>query len=80
MKAMEKIDNVHGGTIRPGTRRVARKKKFIEEYNARFLEGTFDRIEEVLEDYEDRAIFIRLAVEELLQRREAEGSKKPRKR
>lgn len=43
---------------------------WAEDMQARFPEGTFDRIEAVLEDSEDRTDFVRVAVEKELKRRE----------
>jgi hypothetical protein len=45
-------------------------RKFIEMMVARFPAGTFDRIAEVLGPDEDRADFVRAAVERELKRRE----------
>jgi hypothetical protein len=42
---------------------------------ARFPEGTFGRITNVLEKNEDRTEFVRAAVERELKRREARGRK-----
>lgn len=49
---------------------MGRKKLWAEDMQARFPEGTFDRIEAVLEDSEDRTDFVRVAVERELKRRE----------
>lgn len=49
---------------------MGRKKLWAEDMQARFPEGTFDRIEAVLEDSEDRTDFVRDAVERELKRRE----------
>ena len=49
---------------------MGRKKMWAEDMQARFPEGTFDRIEAVLEDSEDRTEFVRVAVERELKRRE----------
>jgi hypothetical protein len=49
---------------------MGRKKKWSEDMQARFPEGTFERIAMVLEDGEDRTDFIRDAVERELKRRE----------
>jgi len=51
-------------------KRVGRKKRWAEDMQARFPEGTFARIEAVLEDAEDRTDFVREAVERELKRRE----------
>lgn len=50
--------------------RVGRKKRWAEDMQARFAEGTFARISEVLGDGEDRTDFVREAVERELDRRE----------
>ena len=52
------------------SKRVGRKKRWAEDMQARFPEGTFARIEAVLEDSEDRTDFVREAVERELKRRE----------
>jgi uncharacterized protein (UPF0210 family) len=49
---------------------MARVKRYFEAMMARFLEGTFARIDAVLAPTEDRADFVRAAVERELQRRE----------
>jgi hypothetical protein len=49
---------------------MGRKKLWAEDMQARFPEGTFERIEAVLEDSEDRTDFVRVAVERELKRRE----------
>ena len=49
---------------------MGRKKLWAEDMQARFPEGTFDRIEAVLEEGEDRTQFVREAVERELKRRE----------
>ncbi len=51
-------------------RRMARPKKFVEDMVARFAVGTFARITAVLRSGEDRADFVREAVERQLTRRE----------
>ena len=43
---------------------------WAEDMQARFPEGTFDRIEAVLDEEEDRTEFVRRAVERELKRRE----------
>jgi hypothetical protein len=53
--------------IRP---RVGRRKQWSEDMQARFAEGTFDRIARALADGEDRTDFVRAAVEAELKRRE----------
>lgn len=49
---------------------MGRTKRWAEDMQARFPEGTFDRIEAVLEESEDRTDFVRVAVEKELKRRE----------
>ena len=50
--------------------RVGRKKRWAEDMQARFPEGTFERITAVLNEGEDRTDFVRSAVEAELKRRE----------
>ncbi|MFO1100088.1 MAG: hypothetical protein U1E81_17915 [Xanthobacteraceae bacterium] len=50
--------------------RVGRKKRWAEDMQARFPEGTFARINSVLSGKEDRTDFVRAAVERELKRRE----------
>lgn len=49
---------------------MGRTKQWAEDMQARFPEGTFDRIQRVLGDDEDRTDFVRAAVERELRRRE----------
>ena len=49
---------------------VGRKKRWAEDMQARFPEGTFERIAAVLHGPEDRTDFVREAVERELKRRE----------
>ena len=49
---------------------MGRKKMWAEDMQARFPDGTFARIEAVLEKDEDRTDFVRHAVERELKRRE----------
>lgn len=49
---------------------MGRKKLWSEDMQARFSEGTFERIDAVLEDGEERTAFVREAVERELKRRE----------
>lgn len=49
---------------------MGRKKQWSEDMQARFPEGTFERIEAVLAEDEDRTAFVRAAVERELKRRE----------
>lgn len=53
---------------------MGRKKLWHEDMQARFPEGTFDRIDAVLADDEDRTAFVREAVERELKRRERKAS------
>lgn len=52
--------------------RMGRKKQWAEDMQARFAEGTFERIAAVLEDGEDRTDFVRAAVEREIEARERE--------
>jgi len=56
--------------------RVGRKKRWTEDMQARFSEGTFARIQEVLMNGEDRTDFVRDAVERELRRRERQLPKR----
>ena len=56
-------------------RRMARTKTLFENMVARFLPGTFKRIQGVLVGREDRADFVREAVEKELKRRERTAAK-----
>ena len=49
---------------------MGRKNRWDEDMQARFPAGTFDRIQAVLGEEEDRTDFIREAVERELKRRE----------
>ena len=49
--------------------RVGRKKQWTEEMQARFAEGTFERIADVLGQDEDRTDFVRTAVDNEIRRR-----------
>lgn len=49
---------------------MGRKKRWAENMQARFAEGTFARIESLLFQDEDRTDFVREAVERELKRRE----------
>lgn len=49
---------------------MGRIKRWAEDMQARFPEGTFARIEGVLAENEDRTDFVRGAVERELKRRE----------
>lgn len=55
--------------------RVGRKKRWAEDMQARFAEGTFDRIAAVLTEDEDRTDFVRDAVEREILRRERTAAK-----
>lgn len=58
---------------------MGRKKLWAEDMQARFPLGTFERIEGVLDESEDRTDFVRAAVERELNRREsAKGAKNKR--
>ena len=59
--------------------RVGRKKQWSEDMLARFPEGTFERIEAVLAEREDRTEFVRAAVERELERRETARGRGRRK-
>ena len=48
---------------------MGRKKLWAEDMQARFPPGTFDRIEAVLTEDEDRTDFVRAAVEREIKRR-----------
>lgn len=50
--------------------RMGRKKQWAQDMQARFAEGTFERIADVLTDGEDRTDFVRTAVDAELKRRE----------
>jgi hypothetical protein len=54
---------------------MPRRKKWVESMVARFARGTFERIEAVLAETEDRTDFVREAVERELKRRERERGK-----
>ena len=54
---------------------MGRKKLWSEDMQARFPAGTFDRIDAVREDGEDRTDFVRAAVERELKRRERAASR-----
>lgn len=58
-------------------RRKGRKKQWSEDMQARFPEGTFERIVAVLGEKEDRTDFVRTAVERELKRRERDVSRRP---
>lgn len=60
-------------------KRMGRKKKFTETTIVRCVDGTFARIEAVLGQVEDRADFIRQAIERELARREERGETAARK-
>jgi len=49
---------------------MGRKKLWSEDMQARFPKGTFDRIDAVLAENEERTAFVREAVERELKRRE----------
>ena len=62
--------------ISPIVRRMARPRKYVEEMVARFLAGTFARIQAVLRPGEDRADLVREAVEREIKRRARKPSDK----
>ena len=59
---------------------MGRHRLWTEDMQARFPEGTFDRVEKVLAEGEDRTDFVRAAVERELERRAAVKGKKGGKR
>ena len=61
------------------TPRVGRKKRWSEDMQARFPEGTFERIEAVLAEREHRTDFVRAAVARELERREGARDRGRRK-
>ncbi len=52
---------------------MGRKKRWNEDMQARFPDGTFDRIADALLSDEDRTDFVRKAVENELERREGKS-------
>ena len=54
------------GDIRAGGKRVARRTKFAEQTTVRFKRGTFARMDDLRAEDEDRADFVRVAVEKEL--------------
>ena len=62
--------------ISPIRSRMARPKKYVEDMVARFLAGTFARIQSALRPGEDRADLVRDAVERELKRRDREAAGK----
>jgi hypothetical protein len=69
---MYKSYEIYSASSIPHMRKIdmGRKKMWAEDMQARFQEGTFDRIDAVLEDGEERTQFVREAVERELRRRE----------
>ncbi len=59
-------------------RRVARPRKYVEDMVARFVAGTFARLQAVLHPGEDRADLVRDAVERELKRRERASKPAPK--
>jgi hypothetical protein len=57
---------------------MARKLKYVEAMVARFPQGVFARIAAVLAPTEDRADFVRAAVDRELNRRERAPAVRPR--
>ena len=60
--------------------RVGRKKRWAQDMQARFPDGTFERINAVLKDREDRTDFVRDAVERELKRRERQPADQQKQR
>lgn len=58
-----------------GKSAMGRKKLWADTMEAKFPPGTFDRIEGVLADDEERTAFVRTAVERELKRRERAASR-----
>ncbi len=58
---------------------MGRKKRWSEDMQARFPEGTFARIAAALRDAEDRTEFVRTAVANELTRRAADDTSDNRK-
>ena len=56
---------------------MARMLRYVEKMLARFPAGTLDRIDAVREPLEDRAEFVRAAIERELQRRERRAPAAP---
>jgi len=56
--------------------RMGRKKRWTEDMQARFPEGTFARIEAALREGEDRTDFVRIAVVRELRRRERQSDER----
>ena len=52
-----------------GKGRKGRPRRWVEDMQARFSAGTFNRIKDVLDEDEDRTDFVREAVERELARR-----------
>lgn len=61
--------------IRDTPHRMGRKKRWDEDMQARFPEGTFARIAAVSGEGEDRTDFVREAVERELKRRERQQAR-----
>jgi hypothetical protein len=57
-------------------RSVGRKRRWAEDMQARFREGTFARIKAALDKGEAKTDFLRAAVDRELARREAERKKR----
>jgi hypothetical protein len=49
---------------------MGRKRRWLEDMQARFPAGTFERIEHVLREREERTAFVREAVEREIERRQ----------
>jgi hypothetical protein len=61
------------------SQRVGRKKRWSEDMQARFPKGTFERIEAILGEGEDRTDFVRAAVQRELERREGKARARGRR-
>jgi hypothetical protein len=59
---------------------VGRRKRWLEDAQARFAAGTFTRIAAVLGEKEDRTEFFRLAVEREIARRQLAATKAMKRR
>jgi hypothetical protein len=59
---------------------MGRKKRWSEDMQARFPEGTFERIHAALIGKEDRTDFVRAAVEREIRRRERARSRANREK
>lgn len=69
-QALNRANEIDGRNPIPALDRHGPKIRFAEHMQARFPEGTFDRIDAVLAEGEERTAFVREAVERELKRRE----------